>query len=164
MYRTCLRIVPSKRGGSGDICTPTPIHHCFRVAFGGIKSLAPLACREGLLSMIPGQRRLSGSVVGAHSRKSLASVDLMRAQGMWAPRVQLHRYHASRKTLIPPQICSLAWKSRFLSSAVPSVYLVLKLTHPGARLQPLTPLPAGLAQLLQDEERWNRKVQCFFFF
>lgn len=104
------------KGYTSSRYTPPPIHHCFRAALGNDKSRAPLACPEGLQHMIPRQRKLFGSTAGAHSKKPPACVEIMTAGGMWAPTVQLCGSGPVWlwEPRLPPQICSLAWKSVFL--------------------------------------------------
>lgn len=130
------------RGYTSSHYTPPLIHHCFRAALGDIKSQAPLACPE---HMIPGQKKLFGSTAGAHSKKPPACVEIMRAGGMWAPTVQLcgscplWRWEPRlppRSAAWPGSLCS--W--RFAGS---SACTVLKLTHPGAGLWLLSPLPCS---------------------
>lgn len=87
---------------------------------------------------------LLGSVANAYNKKLPACTEIMRAEGMWAPTVQLHRS------------CLVAmWIPGFgnpdsssglqvgLEVHVPGAlqFPVVKLTHSGARLWLLSPLP-----------------------
>nr|KAF6304021.1 hypothetical protein mMyoMyo1_009000 [Myotis myotis] len=110
--------------------------------------------------MIPGHKKLPGSVAGAHSKKPPACVETMRGCGHTQCRSVDHAV-CGLGTLIPPR--SVAQ----LGVPVPGAWqlpvcTVLKLTHSGAGFWPLSLIPGlssvtGLAQLLKDEGRWPAK-------